>query len=355
MRIIALLIATLYAYGRRLLADTSDKSYNNDEISVWQRKGRSSHNAIEVDGKSMYNGWQEGTENLNGNGNMIINKRFDLFEGYYEERLSQTEFTRQTRRILFVKPAEFCIVSDYITAPKGKHEFKQTWHMEPPASPQIEKDTKISKSCYVGGANIYIIPADNHEINASIDRGFMGGDEHKYISYIKNHEDNAKYDTVLYPVNDKDSTRGTVSIIEPYTTSKTMTAFKINFSNESGNTTGFYYNSFENDSLNKSFGEYSFDSSTIYIQNNIKGGQFTVALYSSSYLDVKGQSVISCSKKLSDLGIVWNENNIEICSSIMDIKELGQVSVLAEGNIESVLFNGNVINYYKNHDRIIIN
>lgn len=338
-----------YAYGRRLLVDTSDRSYSDDDISNWQRKGRTSHNAIEIDDTTTY----PDLASISADGGMISNNSFDLFDGYHSEIVNNNTVT-QKRKILLIKPAKFWIVSDYVKVPSGQHKFNQTWHMFTDAGIALEPNTDKAVSNYETGANIQVVPADPDQLEASLQNGYNGSAADRYASYVKRQSGDATYDTILYPVPEGVQTKATVERINTGVPSTVATALKINLNNDNGQENGYYYNSYESVPVERNFADYKTNGTTAYIQQNRQGEVQSAALYGGSNLSRNGQDLINSSKKMNDLGIVWGSGTIDISSSLDNIADLGNLQLYSSQEINSVTFNGKEVAFVQSGTAIAV-
>ena len=336
---------TLHAYGRRLLVDTSDRSYNDEEISNWQRRRRGSHNVVDVDKKSVYVNWSTNTDKLAANGNMLSNTFFDLFSGYHQEEWSENEIMKQHRNVLFIKAAGFWIVSDYASVPPGEHEYYQNWHFDSHADIVIDEQSKKSYSRYTQGSNLLIVPAEANEISSRIENGFIGSNPHKYISYRKQENGDGTYDTILYPFRGTvDKNKIELHRIPLHVPLTTATCFEVSIKEPNHMATGYYYHSYEDTLEIKEFGEFATDAMTVYIQTKCEKLEM-LSLYAARYLEHKGKVLMKASKKLDNIGILWDKNRLEISSSGNCIEDKGEITIRVQDTIREVIYNEEKIKY----------
>ena len=354
---------TLYAYGRRLLADTSQRSYDSETISNWQRMRRVSHNVIEIDDDTVYKGWTQNTNLIKGDSDNITAPRYDIFDGYHRETKPEpgSPTVEMKRRILFLKPLNYWIVSDYVDTedpetPK-EHKYNQVWHMAPQANVRMNQSTGMFYSNYGTGANLQIVPADPETLEKSIATdGYMGTNNHKYASYVKRSTDDVTFDTVLFPLREYSEESTSVERLDMGVPTTTASAMKITTKeNMTVMNTGYYYTSYEAQRTNRMFASNETDAKTAFININKNGDMDYVMLNEGTKLVRNGLELISARAPVSDLSVEWKQGELAVNSSVSNSAKLGIVQIYAPDENASVTYNGGPVQYNRDGAYIILN
>lgn len=353
---------TVYAYGRRLLADTSQRSYDSETISNWQRLGRRSHNVIEMNDSTVYTGWTDNTGYIKANSDNTIAPSFDIFDGFHRENDPDGlgDFAEMQRRVTFVKPLKYWIVSDYAEAQNdevvGENKYNQVWHMEPRANVRMASDTKKFYSNYAGGANLQVVPADPEELEATIATdGYMGTSNHRYASYVKHSEGPVTYDTLLLPTQENSGVSGSVERIDMDVPTTTASAIRIRIT-ENGSLTGQgdYYTSHEETPTLRTFGINETDAKIAFV-NTDKNDSLNFALINEgTRLANKGMDLIAAGSVVHDLSVEWQGSTLQLTSSAQRVTDMGTVRVYAP-NQTAVTFNGRTVDYQRDSSYIVLN
>lgn len=336
---------TVNAYGRRLLVDTSDRSYNDEPISNWQRKSRQSHNVVEIDNTTAYQGWTSGVDNLSSSGSTMSSDGFDIINGTYTEKRETGDFS-QNRNILFLKPLNFFVVSDYMTVPEGKHTYSQYWHMAPDAGIALTDKNSV-ESNYAEGGNIKIVQADANQLTATVKDGYYDNVTHKYVSYEQSVEGaNAVYDTVIYPYETGNNVEVSAQRIELDVAETTASAVDITLTKpDHAVENGTYYISHEEAPKNRTFGEYVTDGKVAYVHKNADDTITFALLSNGKELNYQGKSLIKSSSVVDSMSLEYGDDTLAIDTHKGVLIE--NLTVYVPKTIKNVVFNGSKISFTK--------
>jgi hypothetical protein len=334
----------IYAYGRYLLTDPGTGSYDDSDVPAqWQRTTTIAHNTIEIDGRIQPrtdgNGGIKLTPSRTVDGHTVgAGHLFDHVTGWH----TAYEGFRHERRVLFVRPSHW-IVSDHITAPGGKHVYRQTWHPDLHNNVKLEKSTKTAKSKFSSGPNIQIVPADPETLKATIDDGYMTEIPTKYVTYCKEDvEGNVLFDTVIYPTREGENTSVTVRRAGASAGNKQLkpteaTALEINIGNDRK---AVYCQSYIDQQVPVRFANHSFDGDMIYFERSHNGGLYVAMLGGSTLSTVAGnaeQVFLKSRQKLKDLGLRLQDGVMEIESTAKGPFDL---IIHSAAKLDKVVLNG---------------
>lgn len=334
---------TVYAYGQELLVDVGRLNYDAaDPVSLWLRETEA-HNTIEINGT---------IQEIEGVVDRSIdvwstNGAFDFCEGSHQ---GYPDFNH-SRAIFFKRgPDPYWIVSDYVTAPSGTHDFNQTWHLMPAAHPLMDGVSKRVTTAFDSGANIQIVPADPDSVTGTLPSGYYSPlmftcAQAEYVSYAKRISGDTTFDTVLFPVKAADTTRD-VRVerlaIHPDTAATTATALKVELSHGHKGNLGYYYLSHEAlPAAVRSFGSFSFNGKMAYVETNASGRCLSANVKNGSMLQDGETGLISSPAAIHDMGVEWDRTVLNIWGSslIPDTSESTAVAIHAP-SAASVMLNG---------------
>jgi|GEM_PF-3353423 len=344
---------TAYAYGKSLLTDVGVYFYGDNPITAWVQQTTEAHNTIEVDGTA-----QAKTPTVADISGFATNSVFDYYEGTHNAYKN----TPHTRNVLFLR-GKFWIVSDSLANKNGaQHSYKQTWHYTPNANVTIDPATGTAKSAYATGANMQIIPADPSGLtNASVKTGYFSpyGGFYTYADYVAYEINNTAalttFDTVLYPTREGDNPNVTVSRLPAGASlpKSDATALQINLDDGNGGNIGYYYLNHKTPDGAVTFGAYSFDGKTAYIETDPSGSYVQATVKDGKSLERGGTSIISSATPISDMGIDWNGSALAISGSLLahSADASKAIAIYAPG-AASVTLNGKPVTFTRDGDYV---
>ena len=345
------LAMTVYGYGRRLITDTGVASYDdNDPIAYWQKNLTRSQNSIEInDIPQTLSFLNEKAAQPPSESRMIINDGFDMFTGWNDANVQGTNIYRHTRNVLFVRPS-FFIVSDHVSAPPstGVNKYNMTWHMHPTAKISYDENTKIAKSNFAGGANIYVVPADPEKLDGKLDDGYGYAIESKYLSYVQETAGDITYDTVLFPYQEGQNIVPKIDRIAMEVGTTTATALKLTIDND----ISYYYYSHEDTPVLRKFGDFETDARMVYVEMNKNGDIASISIADGSVLNYKGETVFEAEQPVGDLKIEIGSETLFLSSE--SEKDSTEIPAIFKGGnaVKSVQLNGSNILFSQNGDYI---
>lgn len=308
-----------YANGRQLLVDPGTYSYSDEPISNWLRYSTEAHNTVEINRQS-----QDLTEGEFRH--WVDNEKFNFLEGVIYNVPGFTFY----RDVLFLK-SSFTIVSDYIRAPEGKHQYRQNWHFLPAANPVLDPITRQVRTTFHDHlGNIHVIPADPEQLSdAKLKDGyyshtFYNVSNAKYAAYTKEFvEGDITYDTVLYPTAGGEICNIEVLRLEltPAAPTTIASALKIDHIGEEA-CKGYYYLSHEEESqLSRQFDAFIFDGKMAYIEKN-KYDDIQIVIIKSGKTLLHGSiKLISSRLTVNDITIEWKGPVIKITGNNLVISD----------------------------------
>jgi len=323
----------IYAYGRYLLADPGPGSYNSADPSAnWQTCTRG-HNTIVIDGGNQA---RVGKSHIAATANRV----FDHVEAWTEAYGKQ----RVYRRVLFVRPS-YWIVSDFIRADEAAHTYEQVWHPEEGAEPMIDPETQRIQTRFAVGANVQLVPADPDEVRANIGDGWMEGRQAKYAWFNKSPlTGDTTFDTVIYPTPEGDTTMVSVerlAVTGPagVLAATQATALKIAIGKDR---TGYYFQSYLEEPATVSFGGFTFDGETAYVELDGTGHLTYAVVRNGAGLERSGQPLIEVGRPVESLGVRVEGDTvrIETATNAKDIKQMKDMAVACATTVKQVLLNG---------------
>ena len=347
---------TLTGYGRRLLADTSDKSYNNDPISLWQRVSRFSHNVVAIDDTSAYELYKKNWSNPNMSSSADANftNFHDILTAQLIEKMPAGDYVSD-RKIIFLKPLKFFIVSDHLNAATGSHKYTQSWMFEPKAMPSIDLLTGAVRTNFTEGANILVVPNSNNDMVQSIEKGYQCDTAIEYAKFVKDSEEVEKFDTVLYPLMEESQTQITTEKID-MGDNKLVSAMNIEVKKEGDKIEkGSYYITHEEKTEYRLFGENATDATMAYVNYDCYDTVNYAIIQQGTVLKAGEMDVIKSNVLLSDVSLEYTNEEMNISSSEKVLSNLGNLEILAAAYVKVVKFNGQCVSYIKQGDKIYLN
>ncbi len=322
----------IYAYGRYLLADPGQGSYNPADPSArWQSGTTIAHNTIVID---------NGNQSRSGNSDIwaTANPVFDYVGCSTDAYLKNKVY----RRVLFVRPS-YWIVSDYIKAGPGAHTYDQAWHPDLDSNPVIDSGTERIRTRFAGTANVQLVPADPGEVEGGIYDGWMEGRQAKYVTFRKPAvTGDVTFDTVIYPTKAGDDTSASVERLvvkgpNGELAKTSATALKISIGTHR---TGYYFQSYLDKPAAVQFGGIAFDGETAYVELDAQGAVTYAALRNGQKIDTANgsaaSSVVASSSPVEELGLRVADGVLSIATSA----EAPELVVKAPASATKVMLNG---------------
>jgi len=343
-----------YAHGRQLLVDPGTYSYSDEPISNWLRFSTEAHNTVEINRQS-----QDLTEGIFRH--WADNEIFNFLEGVI---YNVPGFT-YSRDVLFLK-SSYTIVSDYIRAPEGRHQYRQHWHFLPIASPILDPITKQARTRFDDHlGNITIIPADPEQLSEAVmkdgyySNAFYTVSNSKYTAYTKEHAiGDITFDCILYPTAAGETCQVEVQrlVLEPAVPTTTVSALKIRNLGESGRT-GFYHLSHEEEpGTMRRFDSFAFDGKLAYAEKGNNDVVLSALIKSGRTLMHDSMPLISSSRIIHDIAVEWNGSTLVLTGTniaIADETEAASAIAIYAPAIQMININGECISDFRTHDEYI--
>lgn len=349
----------LYAFGRMLLTDRRQQNYDSSTPYGAMFYSTRGHNTVEVNSTSMIGKSQptdmtfldpDGEEiTIKGSGSEKYvsgtlhpeNREFNSMYHYIEaESFGYTnvpvfdENFKTVREVLMVAPS-YVIVTDIIT-PDGsdndddENSFAQYWHMIPNANVSINSMNSVVKTNFSEGANLTIAPVvGSLPIAATKHRSWYNNSSivSDYVRLEKNTSGTATFNTVLYPTpRGKKVEIETNNISVEGLTEEEASAFSFDVVDDDTNlkTQVYYYNLLDlSKKDNYLFGNYQTDGELALVEENNQTPQKAVLRNGTAIKTRNGADIVKSEHCISDLGITWEGNTVELTSS----KELAPISI----------------------------
>ena len=343
-------LAVLYYSGKRdILADTGMTSYDGSHPHFqWQRHTTRSHNTIEIDGTA-----QRGSDFLYNTADSAAKWNGDaqltLYSSDVADRITAwTDATlgfRHYRNVNFIKNHDFLIVSDKVVPSDSKeHTYTQNWHTSALAQshPSIDPQTKQGQTHYVGGTNLIIAQGISDKLNATLETGYSADSSNptKYFCYEQKTAGDVAYNTVLMPTKEGTSTEMTVEAIDTGVEPTVASAMNINiFKDDDDSLNVIYYNSFDERSKMRYFGDYSTNASGAMLMQDADGLPSFISMYGGNEFAYADGAVISSSETLEDIEVQYDGTTAVITSQDDNIS-LADIRIKAPYKIENATLNG---------------
>ena len=357
------LMLTFFAGDKELLADTGMTSYDGLHPHFkWQRHTTRSHNTVEVDGNQ-----QRGSDFLynynpalpNGESYLKIypGKTVDKIEAWTDAN----EGIRHYRNVSYIKNRNFIIVSDMLSPNEGDtavHTYTQNWHTfaPHPSYPVIDNGTKIGKTNYQSGSNLYVAQVNPKGITLTLEEGYsaLSSSPTRYFCYAQQGAGDVMFNTLLYPFYNESEIPKKVQNIDTGIAPTKASAMEISLPEKDGVAHKvFYYNSFEENPSKRAFDKYTIDASSAVILQNNDNTLSTVSMYNGSCLLIDGYEIISSDARLTDIEITF-EDKTAIITSEDEAIEAARIMFAASGEITGVLVNGKAVSHNYSEGKVYI-
>ncbi len=332
---------SVYAYGRRLLTDAGLVSYDDSNpVANWERNTTVAHNTVEVNGTAQVTSQSNVlADQPYSETEMTVNPAFDVFTGYHEANRDGSQVFGHKRTVFFFKEG-FWIVSDQMTPPENSavNSYNQTWHAHPDADISLNGATKAAKTNYAAGANIFVVPLDTEQIEASVPAGYGYGVEGPYISYRQRAAGEVQFHTLLYPVREGDESIPKLTALDAVS----GTGMKIEFGG--GKAPGFYFQSDKAEPAPGQFGAYETNAQTAYAAD----GNTAYLLVNGSSLSDGEQQLIACDTRLEHLSVRIKQGTMEVCG-----QAAAGLRLYAPEQLSSVTVNGFSVPFVQSGNLVI--
>ena len=214
---------------------------------------------------------------------------------------------RHYRNVSYIKNKNFIIVSDKVVpSDSNTHTYTQNWHTSAldPSNPVIDDVTKIARTNYPTGSNILIAQANTDNVNLTIESGYSVNSPNptEYFSYSQTDVGDIIYNTVLYPSEVGSTSNITIQNVDTGVDPTIASAMDVNiFKNEDDVLNVFYYNTFEETPVMRSFNGYKTNASNVTIQQDVTGIPSFLSMYNGTLVERDGGEVISSDLLLDDI------------------------------------------------------
>ncbi len=297
---------TLTAYGNRVLADNSDRSYNNDPVAVWQRKSRFSHNVCSIDDRTGFCGWQEGADRVDGDAETVISEGMDVMDGWFREQVDETEQMHR-RKLMFLKPLGIFVLLDHLMAgERDFHVYRQNWQFEPLA--QVCVKGNMLKTNFAEGGNVAVVTASSlGDPHLCLKISYYDSETSHYGEYTLSTSDRqVEFYTVIVPFREKTHLSVTIKPWKTEETEKNICAAEIGMVSNGKIQKGRWFVSLEEETSITRVGEYVTDAHMAYVHGE---EEITyVALYQGSQL-MRGKDIlIKLEKKEETVSVVYDRD-----------------------------------------------
>lgn len=357
------LMITFYAGDKELLADTGMTSYDGLHPHFkWQRHTTRSHNTVEIDGKQ-----QRGSDFLyNHNPNQPNGESFlEIFPGTVVDRIESwtdaNEGIRHYRNVSYIKSRNVILVSDMLSPQSGdtaEHTYTQNWHTfaSLPSYPVIDNETKVGKTNYKTGSNLYIAQLNPENLTLTLEEGYsaVSSAPTKYFCYSQKNAGDVIYNTLLYPFWDASETETKIENIDTGVSSTEATAKEISLTRKDGDKFKvFYYNTFEDAPAERKFGRYVTDAASAIILQSTDGKPSVITMQSGSVFLRDGELLIVSERRLKYVEIAFEDKKAVITSKDTDI-ENAKITFAAPTDITSITVNGKEVSYRCSEGKIYL-
>jgi len=171
----------LYAYGRQLLLDPGNYSYDR---SPWRRYVLASagHNTVLVDGEGQNRGRQRQTYVLpkpwdtptprGDDALWLTSAEADVARGSYRDRYGAKGDLDvvHTRHVVFVKPDYFVVTDALAPADTGEHEYTALFHLDAEAA-EADAGTLAVRTQWPDQANLTVVPWRREGLAGAVVKG----------------------------------------------------------------------------------------------------------------------------------------------------------------------------------------
>ena len=342
------LMITFFDGEKELLADTGMTSYDGLHPHFkWQRHTTRSHNTVEVDGKQ-----QRGSDFLyNQNPSQPNGESFlEIYPGASIDRIKAwtdaNEGIRHYRNVTYIKSKNVILVSDKLAPCEGDtavHKYTQNWHTFAPlpSSPVIDSETKIGRTSYKSGSNLYVAQMDTEKLTLTLEEGYsaLSPAPTRYFCYSQEGAGDVIYNTLLYPFRDVSETETQIENIDTGVSQTEATAKEISLTKGGAEFKVFYYNTFEDAPTDREFGRYATDSASAVILQSANGTPCVITMQNGSRFLRDGNEIISSDERFTDIEIAFEDNKALITTKD-DVIETAKLSFAVSSEITAVTVNG---------------
>jgi len=314
----------VYAYGRMLLADPTQKNYDtSDPVTAWMYSTQA-HNTIEINETSQKTGVMGNLHPENREFNSVYS--YIQAESFsYKDHGGLDENFTDIREVLMISP-EYIIVTDYLN-PDGAdgaeddNRYAQFWHSIPGADMSLDDETGIVKTNFLTGPNLTIAPVENGiQSIGSLHEGYYENENQlaPYVRYVKNTPGVATFNTVLYPTTATESvslsTENIATDLEEYEASSFF--FTVTNDKTEAEKEVYYYNLHDKEKkAQRVFGKYETDGILSLAQKGEGKYEYAVLKDGTILKEKDGNNIVFSESAVSDLGVNWNGNDIILSSS----------------------------------------
>ncbi len=358
------LMITFFAGDKELLADTGMTSYDGLHPHFkWQRHTTRSHNTVEVDGKQ-----QRGSDFLYNYNPALPNGEsyLEIMPGTTVDRIEAwtdaNEGLRHFRNVAYIKNRNVILVSDMLSPQSGDtavHTYTQNWHTYAPlpSYPVIDNETKVGRTNYKSGSNLYIAQVSPENITLTLEEGYsaVSSAPTKYFCYSQEGAGDITYNTLLYPFWDEAELKISAENIDTGVAPSKASAVELSFPEKDGGAFKvFYYNSFEEAPEKRTFDKYTAYATGAVILQNEKDVPSLISMYNGSGFYRDGDALIASDKKLRDIEIAFTEKKAVITSKDADIENV-KITFFAPNEITLVTVNGKEVSYRCSDGKVYLN
>ena len=344
------LMITFFAGDKELLADTGMTSYDGQHPHFkWQRHTTRSHNTVEVDGVQ-----QRGSDFLYNYNPKLPNGEsyLEIIPGTVIDRIEAWtdayENLRHFRNVTYIKNRNVIIVSDMLS-PKDTavHTYTQNWHTNAshPSFPEINTETKVGRTNYKTGSNLYITQLNPENLTLTLEEGYsaMSSSPTGYFCYTQRAAGDVAYSTLLYPFFNENELPCSAENIDTGVPTTKASAMELSFPEKDGGSFKvFHYNSFEENPEKRAFGKYTTNAASAVILQNEKDVPSLISIYNGSELSRNGETLILSDRKLRNIEIAFTDSTAAITSKDETI-ESAKITFAAFGEITLVTVNGKAV------------
>ena len=350
----------LYAKDREILSDTGMTTYDSKHPHFdWQRHQTKSHNTIEIDNT----GQRGDTSTLTENGDSAI----EVYSSDSSDRImAWTDATagfRHFRNVTFLKKLKFVIVSDMVhPQDQEQHTYTQNWHTRLQSRVSID-DAKVGSTNFTGGSNLQIIQSEPENLTASLETGYdsEGQSTTQYFSYKKVQTGDTAFNTVLFPIEEGETSEAVVKTLDTGVSSAVASAMEISvFKQGEDRQAVVYYNSHEYDENGipvperRSFGQYTSDGANATIildaDNEVQG----MTLCFGTELAKENHVLLKSEQVLSSLSVEF-EGDTAIVQSADESADAAKITFAAPDMIRRVTINGEEKPIVRQDGKIVVN
>lgn len=339
---------SMFAYGRFLLVDPG---YGSVQTGNYQNYNRSpvQHNLVTVN--DIEDWLTEGTVNsmktlAQGEGYELgfeANMQYDFCE-YGTELYTTSQDIR--RSILFLKDANFFIVSDYAVPTDTTKEnlFAQHWHLYPGSNLSWDENNYTIRSNFEDDVNIQVVPVEYGEIDEVREVGTLYSEvagslqNSKKAMILKTKEGAGRFTTVLMPVDvGGDVTVEAEMLSTSYDPDLVSTASILVTDNITNESNSYIYFHLNDETQKKSFvtlGDITTDATTLLIQKNATAKIVSVFMMNGSYVKdstLENQYIIKTKEPVKSLSFKYQGQNVNLASTSLTDEEVSDMTIYSYG------------------------